>query len=73
MPAGEDRMKKEEMRRILERADSLAELLRKALSERRYDEALGIGDEAQRQDPDASPESFRRLLAGDGPLGLPQR
>ena len=68
MPAGEDRMKKEEMRRILERADSLAELLRKALSERRYDEAL-----AQRQDPDASPESFRRLLAGDGPLGLPQR
>ena len=33
-------MKKEEMRRILERADSLAELLRKALSERRYDEAL---------------------------------
>ena len=40
MPAGEDRMKKEEMRRILERADSLAELLRQALSERRYDEAL---------------------------------
>ena len=76
-------MKKEEMRRILERADSLAELLRKALSERRYDEALriaaerrsllGIGDEAQRQDPDASPESFRRLLAGDGSLWLPQR
>ena len=35
-------MKKEEMRRILERADSLAELLRKALSERRYDEALAL-------------------------------
>ena len=78
MPAGEDRMKKEEMRRILERADSLAELLRKALSEQRYDDALliaaerrsllGISGGQEAEELAVSPELLRRLLRGDGAL-----
>lgn len=71
-------MKKEDMRRILEKAESLSALLRKALSEQRYDDALLIAAERrsllgmsvwqEAEEPAVSPELLRRLLRGDGAL-----
>lgn len=71
-------MKKEDMRRILEKAESLSVLLRKALSEQRYDDALliaaerrsllGISGGQEAEELAVSPELLRRLLRGDGAL-----
>ena len=60
-------MKKEDMRRILEKAESLSALLRKALSEQRYDDALLIAAEP--------PQGGRSLVAlfqegGNPPLRM---
>ena len=70
-------MKKEDMRRILEKAESLSALLRKALSEQRYDDALliaaerrsllGISGGQEAEELAVSPELLRRLLRGTEP------
>ena len=67
-------MKKEDMRRILEKAESLSALLRKALSEQRYDDALliaaerrsllGISGGQEAEELAVSPELLLRLLRG---------